>query len=288
MLYSHKKQNKVQCHLCSHHCLIDESSYGRCGVRQNINGELYTHVYGRVIACHVDPIEKKPLYHFLPGTRSYSIATPGCNFRCEFCQNWQISQYTFDHDMSYPGHEMTPQQIVDAAKQNRCQSIAYTYTEPTIFYEYAYDTAQIAHKNNIKNIFVTNGYMTPDAIEMIGPYLDAANVDLKSFREEFYKTVCQAHLQPVLQAIKKLNASNIWIEITTLVVPGLNDSKDELADIAAFIAKIDTEIPWHITRFHPDYHATEISPTPIDTLRFAEQTGREYGLKNIHLGNVII
>ncbi len=288
MFYKQENNKKVQCYLCPHRCKIAKSKFGICGVRQNINGKLYTHVYGKVIASHVDPIEKKPLFHFLPGTKSYSIATPGCNFKCSFCQNWQISQYRSNQGFQYEGLEMTPKEIVNAAKQNNCQSIAYTYTEPTIFFEYAYDTAKLAKKQNLNNIFVTNGYITKEAIETIAPYLDATNIDLKSYRDDFYKKICKAKLQPVLNAIKTMHEKKIWIEITTLVVPDQNDSKQELNDITKFIAEIDKNIPWHITRFHPDYKFTDIEPTPIETLKIAKEIGKKHGLKHVHLGNVLL
>lgn len=286
MLYEKLENKKVHCYLCSHNCKIDETKVGICGVRQNIDGKLYSHVYGKVIASHVDPIEKKPLYHFLPRTYAYSIATPGCNFKCDFCQNWQISQYKSDNEFDYQGFEMLPEEIVEAAKQNNCNSIAYTYTEPTIFFEYAYDTAKLAKKQDIKNVFVTNGYMTKEAIETIAPYLDAANIDLKSFSDDFYKKICKARLEPVLNSIKTMHENNIWIEITTLVVPGQNDSKEELENIAKFISEISKDITWHISRFHPDYQFTTIAPTTIRTLKMAEELGKKHGLKYIHLGNV--
>jgi pyruvate formate lyase activating enzyme len=288
MLYIKLKDKKVHCNLCPHRCKIAESKFGICSVRQNINGKLYTHVYGKVIASHVDPIEKKPLFHFFPGTKSYSIATPGCNFKCGFCQNWQISQYQSNHEFHYEGLDLTPEEIVKAAMLNNCKSIAYTYTEPTIFFEYAYDTAKQAKKQNLKNIFVTNGYITKEAIETIAPYLDAANIDLKSFRDDFYKKICGARLQPVLNTIKIMYEKKIWIEITTLVVTNQNDSKQELDDIARFIAEIDKNIPWHITRFHPDYQFTDTEPTPIETLQRAEEIGKKHGLKHVHLGNVLL
>ena len=286
MLYEKLEDKKVHCKLCSHHCNIPESKFGFCGVRKNIDGTLYSLIYGEIIAAHIDPIEKKPLYHFLPGTKTYSIATPGCNLKCNFCQNWQISQYRLNQGFDYDGIEMPPEKIVDAAKLNNCSSISYTYTEPTIFFEYAYDNAKLAKKENIKNIFVTNGFMTKQTIETIAPYLDAANVDLKSFREAFYKNICGARLKPILESIKNMYEDDIWIEITTLVVTGQNDSEEEFSDIAKFIADLSIDIPWHISRFHPDYQFTDAVPTPIKTLKMAEQIGKNYNLKNIHIGNV--
>lgn len=286
MLYRTLKDNKVSCFLCNHHCQIAASKFGFCGVRQNKGGKLYSHVYGDVIAAHVDPIEKKPLYHFLPGTISFSIATIGCNFRCPFCQNWQISQSTKRKNNGMSGQTFLPKDVVHTAKNHGCQSISYTYTEPTIFFEYAHDTAKLAKKEGLANIFVTNGYMTSEALEAICPYLDACNVDLKSFREEFYKEICQARLKPVLDSIRLMKKLNIWVEVTTLVVPDLNDSDEELAQIARFIAEVDPDIPWHISRFHPDYEYTETHSTPIETLRRAFSIGKREGLRFIYIGNV--
>ncbi len=286
MFYDGLEGSKVQCFLCEHHCKIGAEQFGLCRVRQNKGGKLYTHAYGEVIAVNIDPVEKKPLYHFLPGSRSLSIATPGCNFQCGFCQNWQISQVSRRSPRDLEGKKLAPEQIVRRAKENGCASISYTYTEPTIFFEYAYDTAKVAKAEGLKNIFVTNGYMTPEALKTIHPYLDACNVDLKSYRDEFYRKVCKARLAPVLKSIGLMKELGIWVEITTLVVPGQNDSKEELSDIARFIVSVDSTIPWHISRFHPDYEFTEYGPTPLETLRQARSVGNEEGLKFIYIGNV--
>ena len=286
MLYDKLGDGKVQCKLCAHQCEILSGKSGICGVRKNKDGELYTLVYGDVIASHVDPIEKKPLYHFLPGSYSYSIATIGCNFKCSFCQNWEISQASKRQD-ALSGYELMPEEVVREAKKNNCKSISYTYTEPTIFFEYAYDTARLAKKEGLYNVFVTNGYMTKETLNVIKPYLDAANVDLKSFREDFYREMCGAHLKPVLDTIELMKKLGIWVEITTLVVTGKNDSEDEFKDIAEFIATLDPDIPWHISRFRPDFKYLEAGPTPIDTLKKAKKIGDKAGLRNIHLGNVI-
>lgn len=285
MLYEKLKDKMVHCFLCSHHCKIADSKFGFCGVRKNEGGILYTYVYGEAIASHIDPIEKKPLYHFLPGSKAYSIATIGCNFRCGFCQNWEISQVS-KRDAGPSGYELKPEEVVREAKRYGCQSISYTYTEPTIFFEYAYDTAKIAAEEGIYNNFVTNGYMTKEALDTIRPYLAAANVDLKSFREDYYKRNCKARLQPVLDSIEHMKKSKIWIEITTLVVPGENDSEVELNEIAQFIAHIGKEIPWHVSRFHPDYKFTDHRATPLDTLKKARQIGKRHGLRYVYLGNV--
>ena len=286
MLYRPLSGTKVTCFLCHHRCEIAESKFGICGVRQNKEGKLYTLVYGEVIAAHVDPIEKKPLYHFLPGTTSFSIATIGCNFRCPFCQNWQISQATKREQKGETGYRLLPEDVVREAISHGCQSISYTYTEPTIFFEYAHDSARLAKEKGLANIFVTNGYMTPEALETINPYLDACNVDLKSFREDFYRNICRAHLEPVLESIRLMKKLGIWIEVTTLVVPGENDEEEELTQIARFIREVDPDIPWHISRFHPDYEYTDARPTPIKTLRKAFEIGKKEGLRYIYIGNV--
>jgi len=286
MLYEKSTGGKVHCLLCSHRCEIADSKYGKCGVRKNEKGRLYTLVYGEVIASHVDPIEKKPFYHFLPGSRSYSIATIGCNFRCGFCQNWSISQASKRVGGS-ASYELKPEEVVREAKKTGSRSISYTYTEPTIFFEYAYDTAKRAKKEGLYNTFVTNGYMTREALLAIKPYLDACNVDLKSFREETYRDICAASLKPVLDSIRYMKELGIWVEVTTLVVPGLNDTEDELKRIAEFIASVDKGIPWHISRFHPDYKFTDTAPTPRDKLKIAESAGKNASLKYIYLGNII-
>ena len=285
MLYDKRENNVVHCHLCSHHCKIAESNLGFCGVRRNIDGTLYTLVYGETIANHVDPIEKKPLFHFLPGTRSYSIAAVGCNFHCGFCQNWQISQITEQPGDGEYGISFPPRDVVAAAKEEGCASISYTYTEPTIYFEYAYDTAKIAAEEDLKNVFVTNGYMTKKTLEVAVPYLDAVNVDLKAWQENYYRTYCKASLKPVLEAIRAMRKAGIWVEVTTLVVPGENDSTEALEGIARFIADVDPEIPWHISRFHPSYRFGGHSATPMETLETAEETGRRSGLRYVYLGN---
>jgi len=287
LLYEVLPDSHIHCYLCNHHCNISESKYGLCGVRQNIDGRLYTHVYGEVIANHVDPIEKKPFYHFLPGTSSYSIATIGCNFRCSFCQNWQISQQSVRDGAIAKGLSLKPEDVVREALTNSCRSISYTYTEPTVFFEYCYDICRIAKRESLLNTFVTNGYMTKDCLDTIAPYLDAANVDLKFFRDETYKRLCNGHLEPVLESIRYMKKLGIWVEITTLVVPGLNDSVEELKGIAGFIAGVGLEIPWHISRFHPDYKHSDGEPTSIEVLRRAEEVGKGAGLRYIYIGNIM-
>ena len=286
MLYEKLENNRVHCYLCAHQCKIPPTQFGICGVRQNVDGKLYTLVYGDVIAAQTDPVEKKPLYHFLPGTSSYSIATIGCNFSCGFCQNWRISQKSKKDNSNSEGNEMLPVHVVRNATEYGSASISYTYTEPTIFFEYAYDTARLAKEIGIYNIFVTNGYMTEQAIDTILPFLDAANIDLKSFRKEYYVKNCKARLQPVLDTIRRMKDRGIWIEITTLVIPGENDSRSELEDIAGFISVIDKNIPWHISRFHPDYKFGDYTETPPDTLEKALKIGKDCGLRYVYMGNV--
>ncbi len=286
MLWEPLEGGNVQCRLCAHRCVVAPGKRGVCNVREHRDGRLVTLVYGEVVAAHVDPIEKKPLYHFLPGSKALSIATPGCNFRCGFCQNWQISQAPRRKGGAVKGEPFAPDDIVRAALDQDCRSISYTYTEPTIFFEYAYDTARLAREAGLLNNFVTNGYMTAEALETIRPYLDAANVDLKAFKDETYKRVCGARLEPVLGSIRLMRELGIWVEVTTLVVPGLNDGGEELAAIARFIASVDPAIPWHLSRFHPDYEYTQAPPTPVATLRAAAEKGRAEGLRHIYIGNI--
>ena len=286
LLYEKLENKSVHCHLCAHQCKIAEQEFGLCGVRQNMDGVLYSHVYGRPCAMHIDPIEKKPLYHFLPGSSAFSVATVGCNFRCGFCQNWEISQAKISNDANLRGAEVLPEEIVRAALENKCKSISYTYTEPTIFFEYAYDTAKLARAKGLYNNFVTNGYMSRECLEMVKPYLDAANVDLKFFKDSPYRKICGASLAPVLESIKLMKQLGIWVEVTTLVVTGENDSEEELGGIAKFLAGVDRDLPWHISRFHPDYQFTDRLATPETTLKKAEEIGRAVGLNYIYIGNV--
>jgi len=286
MLYEKIGGNRVRCHLCAHRCVIADGKKGVCRVRENQGGVLYTLVYGRTISQNVDPVEKKPLYHFYPGSLAYSIATPGCNFRCQWCQNWEISQMPREQDM-IAGRKASPEQIVSAARETGSRSIAYTYTEPTIFFEYAYHTALLAHLEGLANIYVTNGYMTQEMLEIFHPYLDAANVDLKAFRKETYHRYVGAGLQPVLDNMKLMKKLGIWLEVTTLVIPGLNDDPVELRDAARFVAQeLGVDTPWHISRFYPGNKMTDRPPTPIKTLHHARDIGLEEGLHYIYLGNV--
>ena len=285
-LYEKLENDEVRCFLCNHRCTIRPSKFGVCGMRENIGGTLFTHAYGEVVAANVDPIEKKPLYHFLPGTRSFSIATPGCNFKCAFCQNWQISQMSKKERKNLPVYRLSIESAVEQAVSYACKSISYTYTEPTVFFEYAFDVARLAKRKGLRNVFVTNGFMTREALDEIRPYLDACNVDLKSFREDFYKKTCKGSLKPVLESIEYMKKIGIWVEVTTLVVPGENDSEQELGQIAEFIARVDPDMPWHVSRFHPDYKFTQQPPTPIQTMQSAVRLGKKAGLRFIYMGNV--
>ncbi|KQC06897.1 MAG: radical SAM protein [Candidatus Cloacimonas sp. SDB] len=283
MFYRVLQEGKVRCELCPHQCEILPGKRGICRVRENRNGVLYSLNYQRLIAAHIDPIEKKPLFHFYPGSSSYSIAAIGCNFHCLHCQNWTISQVQGD---VIKGEEASSENIVQDALDNDCLSISYTYTEPTIYYETAYDTSKIAHRKGLKNIFVTNGYISPEPLKNIAPYLDAANIDLKAMNEKFYNTVCGAKLQPVLDSIKLYYELGIWIEITTLIIPGHNDNSDELRQIARFIADIDESIPWHVTAFYPTYKLNDTPATPSSALERAYTIGQEEGLKYVYQGNI--
>lgn len=286
LLYAKEEDQKVRCNLCNHRCLIAPHKRGICGVRENKDGVLYTLVYGQVIARHVDPVEKKPLFHFHPGSRSYSIATVGCNFHCLFCQNYEISQMPRDEGR-IAGEPFPPEEVVEAAEKSRCKSISYTYTEPTIFFEYAYQTAKLAKARGIENVFVSNGYMTPEAIETIRPYLQAANIDLKAYSDKFYKEMCGAKLTPVLQNLKLMKKLGIWVEVTTLIIPTLNDSEKELQAIANFIlTELGPETPWHVSRFHPMYRLTGLPSTPVRTVLRAREIGLRAGLYYVYSGNI--
>ncbi len=281
-----REKSNVQCSLCSHRCLIPPGKRGLCSVRENRDGVLYSLVYDKVIARNVDPIEKKPLFHFQPGSYSYSIATPGCNFRCKHCQNADISQLPRDRGGMILGEPVSPAELVAAALAAHCKSISYTYTEPTIYFELAFDTARLASEAGLKNVFVTNGYITPEALGVIRPFLHAANIDLKGFSDEFYRNVCGARLGPVLDAIRLYKEFGIWIEITTLVIPGHNDSDAELNKIAEFIRSVGQDVPWHVTRFHPTYQLMDQPRTPVETLKRARDIGLAAGLRYVYEGNI--
>ncbi len=308
LFYTRMADGRVCCTLCPHDCKIREGRRGACGVRVNREGVLYTLVYDTVVSSAIDPIEKKPFFHFQPGSTSYSIATVGCNLRCLFCQNWEISQWPKGkrplQDEVNPeapdpvcpqmeaaphriiGEHATPQQIVDVAVRSGAKSIAYTYTEPTIFYELSYETAALARVRGLKNVFVTNGFISEPALRQISTVLDAANVDLKFFTDDSYRRICGARLQPVLEAIRLYRQLGVWVEVTTLVIPGLNDSEEELRQIAKFVRSVGPEVPWHVSQFYPAYKMVDRGRTPVGTLRHAREIGLETGLRYVYEGNV--
>ena len=282
VLWEPAGDKKVRCSLCGWRCLIADGKLGRCCVRKDIEGVLYSLNYDKVCAAGADPIEKKPLFHFQPGSSSFSIACVGCNFRCEFCQNWQISQGAIE------GQSISPEQIVKTAIGGGCKSIAYTYTEPTIFMELCEESGRLAKANGLSNVFVSNGYQTKEAIDFSRDWLDGINVDLKAFSDDYYRRLCKARLGPVLDTIKYIaGETDIWLEVTTLLVPGENDSDDELKRLADFlVSDAGVDVPWHISRFRPDYKYLDSVPTPTETLQQAEQIGKEAGLRYVYLGNM--
>jgi pyruvate formate lyase activating enzyme len=284
VLYKKQKTplNSVRCFACSHKCLISDGKTGICGIRKNIQGKLFLLVYGLPVSLNVDPIEKKPLYHFMPKTKTYSFGTVGCNFRCLWCQNYEISQ-----QRNIYGIEMSPKGIVENAIKSGCKSISYTYNEPAIFIEFVKDVAVIAKQKGLKNILVTNGYFTKESFEFIKNEIDAMNIDLKTFDEKKHLKFCGAKLKPVLETIKRAVKSGIHVEITTLVVPKINDSEKELEKIAKFIFSLDKKgnIPWHISRFFPMYKMKDSEPTSLKILKKAETVGKKY-LKYVYVGNV--
>ncbi len=287
VLWQPQDEQKVHCQLCRWRCSIPNGGLGRCHVRKNIDGVLYSLVYDKLCAANADPIEKKPLFHFQPGSRSFSIATPGCNFQCVFCQNWQISQMPLTQNV-LDGQACDPEAIVTAAVQNHCTSIAYTYTEPTIFMELCAETGRLAKEKGLANVFVSNGFMSREAIEFAKPWLDAINIDLKAFTEDYYLDLCKARLEPVLDTIRMIaRQTDIWMEITTLVIPGKNDSDDELRSIAEFIAnEASVDVPWHVSRFYPQYKMPDNRPTGEKELERAYLIGRDAGLRYVYVGNL--
>ncbi len=286
MLYSRSSEHRVRCHVCAHTCTIEPGARGICAVRENVDGTLYSLVYGRLVARDVDPIEKKPLFHFLPGTTAYSVATVGCNFRCLYCQNHVISQYPRDHGGDLIGDFAEPQDVVADALSHRCRSIAYTYSEPTVAIEYVLDMMREASARGLANVWVSNGYFTRQTADEIIPLLGAANIDLKGITERVYHDIIGARLRPVLDSIERLHDAGVWVEVTTLLIPGINDSDDELQRTAQAICRISPAIPWHISRFFPAYRLNDRPPTPVERLERAARIGREAGLRFVYLGNL--
>ncbi|MBN1894652.1 AmmeMemoRadiSam system radical SAM enzyme [bacterium] len=283
--YEKLEGGAVRCGLCPHECVIRQGRRGICGVRENRSGTLVSLVFGKPVASHIDPIEKKPLFHFLPGTRSFSLATAGCNMNCLFCQNADISQGPREKGV-IEGEDADPESVVQAAAGRSCKTISYTYTEPAVYWEYAYDIAGLAGSAGIRNVFVTNGFWSKEALEAMLPFMHAANVDLKFFRDSSYKKICGARLQPVLDTIAAMHRGGVWVEVTTLLVPGLNDTEEEIGEIARFIAGVDPSIPWHISRFHPQYRMMDRPPTDPRRISRARDIGVKSGLRFVYSGNV--
>ncbi len=288
MLARPLKKQYVQCTACEHWCAVAPGKAGKCGVRRNYDGALYLVVYGKAAAVNVDPVEKKPLNHFLPRSQVFSIGTVGCNLYCYWCQNWEISQFRdFDPEKDYIGQDLMPQEIVEQCKLRRIPLVAFTYNEPTVFFEYAYDTAELAHEAGIRTIFVSSGFETLEALRTIQPYLDAINVDLKAFRDETYRRYTGARLDVVKRNIRHLvQETDIWVEVTTLLIPGLNDSDQEIQEAAQFLAGVSPDLPWHVTAFMPHYKMKDRPPTPAETLLRAWRIGREAGLRYVYTGNI--
>jgi pyruvate formate lyase activating enzyme len=282
--YQALSNNMVQCLLCPNKCILSEGQRGDCRVRQNIDGQLYSLVYGKVASANLDPIEKKPFFHFLPGSLAYSIATAGCNLQCIFCQNWQISQ-VFPEDIQ--AQNLSPAQVVEQALANGAQSIAYTYSEPIVFYEYVLETAKIARQKGLKNVVITAGYINEEPLRELCQYVDAIKIDLKAFRQDFYDKMTGGQLAVILRNLKIIKEEGVWLEIVNLVIPGENDSPEEIQQMAEWIKEnLGEEVPLHFTRFYPMYKLQNLPPTPEETLKKAREIALEIGLKYVYTGNI--
>ncbi len=284
LYYKKLKNNSIQCALCPHFCIIEEGKRGKCGVRENQKGTLYSLVYGKPSSVAIDPVEKKPLNHFFPGTKTFSIGTAGCNLKCHFCQNYDLSQ---SKPEDLPFHDLPPEAVVKEALKNKCHSISYTYSEPTIFYEYMLDTAKLAKKAGLKNIFVTNGFINPEPLKELCKYIDAAHVDLKGFDEKIYSRTCEARLKPVLETLEMLKKEKIWFEVINLVIPTINDNQKEIRKMCVWLkTKIGADCVLHFSRFFPCYLMKNIQPTPVETLEQAKKTAEKAGLHYVYIGNI--
>lgn len=286
-LWKPLKNGTVQCRVCNHYCVIKPGMRGTCGVRENRDGTLFALNYGKIAALNLDPVEKKPLYHFQPGSRTFSFATAGCNFGCTFCQNWSLSQKPRT-DGTIDGRDATPEQLVNEALRLKAASISYTYSEPTVFFELIQDTARLAHEKGLKNIMVSNGFMSRECLDELAPHIDAINIDLKAFTEEFYADLTGAHLKPIMDNLLYIKHTlKWWLEVTTLLIPGKNDAPEELDQLTNFLAtEVGTDTPWHISRFHPDYRMTDADVTQRTELEAAYKTGKSKGLKYVYIGNM--
>jgi len=284
MHYKKLEAKRVQCELCPQECKVADLERGTCGVRENRNGIYYTLVHSRPCTLHIDPIEKKPLFHYLPGTTAFSIATAGCNIECKFCQNWEISQFRPEQVESI---YLPPDQLAHLAKKYNCPTIAYTYSEPVIFYEYVYDTAIEANKLNIGSVIISNGYIKEKPLIELCKHLKAVKIDFKAFTEKFYKDICRGHLNPVLDTLKTLKKIGIWFELVVLIVPTLNDSEKENSEMAKWIYKnLGSDVPVHFSRFYPNYKLKNLAPTPISTLEKCRELALKEGLNYVYIGNV--
>jgi len=274
----------VECQLCPRHCRLAEGQRGDCRVRINMNGKLNTLVYGKPCSVHVDPVEKKPMFHFLPATGSFSIATAGCNLHCKYCQNWQISQRAPEETINY---DLMPEQVVAAAIKNKCRSIAYTYSDPIVFYEYTYDTSKLAHSYGLKNILVTAGYIEQKPLVELCAVVDGANVDLKGITEEYYQKMSNARLKPVLDAIVTMKKQGVFVELTNLVVPTWNDQENDIRNLCRWVVNtLGPDVPLHFSRFWPMHQLKNLPPTPINTLTKAWDIAKSEGLHFAYVGNV--
>jgi len=284
MNYEKLKDKKVKCNLCPNYCIIKENEYGKCKARKNIGGKLYSMVYGKIAAMHIDPVEKKPFFHFLPGSLIYSISTTGCNMRCKFCQNWQISQvYPYEVKTKF----ISPQDIINDVKSKKINAIAFTYGEPSVFYEYMLDIAKLAKKNGIRTAVVSSGYLNPEPLKKLLPYIDAYKIDLKGFTDKFYNEVTSGKLNPVLETIKIIKKSGVWLEIVNLIIPGYNDDEKDIKRMAEWIKNnLGDDVPLHFTRFYPNYKLSNLPPTPIETLKKARKIAMDAGLKYVYTGNI--
>lgn len=279
LYYEKMHGNRVHCHLCPYECQIPPDGKGACGVRQNVDGILYSLIYGKTTGIALDPIEKKPLYRYHPGEQILSLGTRGCNLHCDFCQNWHISQ-----DVDGPMENITSEEVVERTKELGSFGIAYTYNEPFIWYEFVLDTAKIARQNGLKNVLVTNGFVNPGPLEGMLPYVDAMNIDLKAFDEDFYVKVCRGRLKPVLDVIK-ISAKACHVELTNLIIPTLNDSENSVRKMVDWIySNLGPEVPLHLSKYFPCYNM-DLPPTPIETLKKAERIAKEK-LRFVYLGNL--
>lgn len=294
IFFKKEKGRAIRCLACSHHCLIADDQRGICGVRLNRDGQLELVTWGKAVGMHLDPIEKKPLFHFLPGTKALSFGTLGCNFSCRFCQNWSQSQSPKEAQkdelfqlVDQLSDDYSPEEIVALAQKLDCPTIAYTYNEPVVFLEYALTTMKLARRKGLKNVWVSNGFISQEAFEVIKDYLDGINIDLKSFNPDFYRRLCSARLEPVLENIARFWRNKIWVEVTTLIIPGENDSPEELEKIAHFLFQISPGLPWHVTAFHPDYQMLDKPVTPKEKLFEAWKIGKKAGLHYVYVGNIV-